>query len=321
MTKEDNFKDRIDGSQEDAKDNREDLKKLPSFPSEEELVEWKKQQAIKKQQEQMINDDHSEVTTESVTDKIEGQERTARSVSEDLEDERVEKLLDALLSDENEESSPSVGEPLDNKKMIKASKSQHEKKEVTDYFQHLKEKEKNNLPDDPKTRYQRQSAWSYLTTARKSKKSPVFHDFPDYFYAGFWIRLYAFLVDLICINALSTFFVWLIPTSMINLQGIAIVESIIYLGYFILMTKLTNGQTIGKMIFGIQVVCFNEARLSWETVLIREGACRFMMQVGPFMLAYLVTIFTGKKQHIGDFFSDTSVVTLNTLKAYNGMSQ
>lgn len=316
MTKEENIKDQIEARQIDSKDKPSDLKKLPSFPSEDELVQWQEQQARQKQQEKTKSASQSDETEDSLTVESDIQGRTTHSVSKELEEARVEKLLDALLSEEKAETTHTQG----SEKKQQSNQTQTEKKEVTAYFQHLKEREKQALPDDPKTRYKKQSAWSYLTTAGKSQKPPAFHDFPNYFFAGFWIRLYAFMVDLICINALSSLFIWLIPTTMINLQGIAIVESVIYLGYFILLTKLTNGQTIGKMIFGIQVVCFNEARLSWETVLLREGACRFIMQVGPFMLAYLVTIFTGKKQHVGDWFSDTSVVTLNTLKAYNGMS-
>lgn len=85
------------------------------------------------------------------------------------------------------------------------------------------------------------------------------------------------------------------------------------------MTKMNHGQTIGKMAFGIRVVCFKEEELSWQTVLIREGACRFILRGSFFMIGYLITIFTPNKQHIGDYFSDTSVVTLNLLAAREGL--
>ena len=53
----------------------------------------------------------------------------------------------------------------------------------------------------------------------------------------------------------------------------------------------------------------------------RECACRFILRGSVFMLGYLVTIFTPNKQHIGDYFSDTSVVTLNLLAAREDFTQ
>ncbi|MFC4771637.1 RDD family protein [Enterococcus hermanniensis] len=156
---------------------------------------------------------------------------------------------------------------------------------------------------------------------KKDQQKNKFHHYPNYFYAGFWIRLFAYLVDLLCITAIQTiilglpayFIGWDKSSELTTIYGgLALV---IYLGYFIVMTKINQGQTIGKMIFGIQVVCFNEATLSWKTIFVREGACRFILRGSLFMLGYLVTIFTPNKQHIGDYFSDTSVVTINVLAA------
>ncbi|MDU6523945.1 MAG: RDD family protein, partial [Enterococcus sp.] len=112
---------------------------------------------------------------------------------------------------------------------------------------------------------------------------------------------------------------WNESTDLISIYGISTL--VIYLAYFILLTKLNHGQTIGKMIFGIRVVCFTEAVLSWKTVLVREGACRFILRGSFFMLGYLVAIFTPNKQHLGDYFSDTSVVTINLVTAREDFSE
>lgn len=161
----------------------------------------------------------------------------------------------------------------------------------------------------------------------KKNRTPQFHHYPDYFYAGFWVRFFAYLIDLLCISAITGILLGL-PASLFGLTKSSELFSIygflallLYLAYFILLTKLNHGQTIGKMIFGIRVICFTENELSWQTVLIREGACRFVLRGSIFMLGYLVTIFTPNKQHIGDYFSDTSVVTLNLLAAREGFSQ
>lgn len=153
--------------------------------------------------------------------------------------------------------------------------------------------------------------------------TPKYHDFPDYFYAGFWTRLCAFLVDLICIGAIQN----ILLNTIFNLTGwqkqdglftvYGFLSVVIYLAYFILLTKMNNGQTIGKMIFGIQVVSFDEPELSWETVLVREGACRFILKSPWLMLGYLPTAFSKRKQHAGDFVCNTSVVTLSMIRAFN----
>lgn len=158
----------------------------------------------------------------------------------------------------------------------------------------------------------------------KQNWRPQFHDYPNYFYAGFLIRLFAYLLDLLCISAVTGLLLGL-PANLFGLTKSTELLSVygsltllIYLAYFILLTKLNHGQTIGKMVFGIRVICFTEEELSWQTVLIREGACRFVLRGSFFMIGYLVTIFTANKQHIGDYFSDTSVVTINLLAAREG---
>lgn len=168
---------------------------------------------------------------------------------------------------------------------------------------------------------QRPAVGPVETLLKKKMQKPEFHQYPNYFYAGFWIRLFAYLIDLLCITAIQSvvlglpayFIGWDKSSELTTIYGA--LALVIYLVYFIVMTKINHGQTIGKMIFGIQVVCFNETKLSWKTIFVREGACRFILRGSLFMLGYLVTIFTPNKQHIGDYFSDTSVVTINLLAA------
>lgn len=134
------------------------------------------------------------------------------------------------------------------------------------------------------------------------------NDYPDYFYAGFFIRLFAFTVDIIMIRSLSRLFLFYFNDGLLKTS----LSLIVYLLYFILMTKLTNGQTLGKMIFGIRVIAVNEAELSWMTVIIREGFGRYLQKV--LWIMYSLTIFTRYKQHVVDLLTDTSVVTENYLR-------
>lgn len=172
---------------------------------------------------------------------------------------------------------------------------------------------------------QRQKEWQrYEGMADKKKERRRVNDFPDYFFAGFWIRLFAYFVDVLCIGAITGITLDTIyhlggwtnsghPFGLYQLLSLTI-----YLCYFVLLTKFNQGQTVGKMIFGIRVVSFTEADLSWKTVLIRELCMRYVLQFNPFFyLGYLPVIFTKEKQHVGDYFSETSVVTINLIKAFN----
>lgn len=167
----------------------------------------------------------------------------------------------------------------------------------------------------------KQRKWKKYTDTKN--EPPKANDFPHYFYAGFLIRMFAFLIDLLCIGAITRLTLgiaknlgWLnFSDSYLSLYGFTAL--LIYLAYFVLLTKLNHGQTIGKMIFGIRVISFDEEELSWSTVLVREGACRFILKFPLLMLGYIPAIFNQKKQHLGDFFTNTSVVTINLIKAFN----
>lgn len=166
----------------------------------------------------------------------------------------------------------------------------------------------------------RQENWQRFEEDQESYKN---NNFPSYFYAGFWIRSFAYLVDILCIGFITRGTIGLVynvtglePSMRLNsFYGLAAL--LIYLVYFTLLTKLNRGQTIGKMIFGIRVVGLQEEELSWTTVIIRETVCRFIMKNPPLMLAYVLAAFTHRKQHPGDYFCDTSVVTINLIKAFN----
>ncbi len=135
-----------------------------------------------------------------------------------------------------------------------------------------------------------------------------FNDYPDYFYAGFFIRLFAFTVDMVMVQSLSRLLLFYLHDSLLK-TGLSL---LVYLLYFICMTKFTNGQTLGKMIFGIRVIAINEEQLSWTTVLVREGFGRYLQKV--LWIMYSLTIFTRYKQHVVDLLTDTSVVTENYLR-------
>lgn len=134
-----------------------------------------------------------------------------------------------------------------------------------------------------------------------------FKDYPNCFYTGFLVRLFAFTIDIIMIGSLQRMTLFYMSKSMLR----TFFSLVIYLLYFILMTKLNNGQTLGKMILGIKVICLNEEELTWKTVIVREGFGRYLQKA--MSILYAIVIFTPYKQHLVDMLGDTSVVTLNLL--------
>ncbi|HLR59098.1 MAG TPA: RDD family protein [Pseudogracilibacillus sp.] len=138
-------------------------------------------------------------------------------------------------------------------------------------------------------------------------------------YAGFWMRLWAYLIDVIVIFSISGLFTS--PLSLLDsfanfsLLGFgsaaAIISGLVYYSYFLIMTKLT-GQTIGKMIFNLKVISKNTGRVSWFDLLFREVVGRFIYNTIFIMkLVYLVVAFTPKKQGIHDMIGNTYVVHLD----------
>lgn len=126
--------------------------------------------------------------------------------------------------------------------------------------------------------------------------------------AGFWIRTVAFLIDAAIAAAFASIFASPITALFLtegSLAAKALSGFLFYL-YFVLSTYLTNGQTLGKMIAGIRIIHPDEPRLSLTTVVIREGFCRFIQTT--FLLLYIITAFSERKQNLGDFLSGTFVV-------------
>lgn len=131
-------------------------------------------------------------------------------------------------------------------------------------------------------------------------------------YAGFWMRFWAYLLDLIVIGSLERilvkplFRVLDIPLAEFNMFApISIASAVIFYVYFVLMTKYI-GQTLGKMVFGLKVVDLHQNNLTWGTVLFREWIGRFIS--ATLIVGYIIVAFLPKKQGLHDLFTDTTVI-------------
>ncbi|WP_409276319.1 RDD family protein [Neobacillus sp. SCS-31] len=143
------------------------------------------------------------------------------------------------------------------------------------------------------------------------RENVVATNHPPLRFAGFWMRFWAYLLDLIVIGSLFR----LLAKPVLRLLDIevsgglfsagTIVSAAIFYLYFVLMTKYFR-QTLGKMVFGLAVIGINGGRLTWMDILFREWIGRFISST--IIVLYLIPAFHPKKQALHDLFADTVVV-------------
>ena len=131
-------------------------------------------------------------------------------------------------------------------------------------------------------------------------------------FAGFWIRFWAYLLDLIVIGSINRIVIhpfligFDIPSdqpSFLPLETV-LTGATFYL-YFFLMTKYFR-QTLGKMVFGIEVIA-KDGTLTWGALFFREIVGRSISKA-LFGLVYIWVAFSPKKRGVHDYFADTLVV-------------
>jgi uncharacterized RDD family membrane protein YckC len=124
--------------------------------------------------------------------------------------------------------------------------------------------------------------------------------FPHRGYMGFWIRLAAVLIDSILILILVAFL-----SRIFGGPGI-LVAYVFGLLYYVLLTTL-QGQTLGKMVLGIQVVDPGGSIPSLGTVLLREVVGKFVSGLA-FNLGYVWVAWDREKRAWHDHIAGTYVI-------------
>lgn len=148
-------------------------------------------------------------------------------------------------------------------------------------------------------------------------------------YAGFFIRLAAFLLDMLLVNVLLMFIkipVWCIQLAIGDsflsspiLFSYNIFDIFYYLltvGYFILATYFC-GTTLGKYLMRIKVVSADGQKLSFISVLIRETVGRYLSAFIIY-IGYMLAGWNNKKQGLHDKIADTYVVYRNVSSSIEG---
>ena len=146
-------------------------------------------------------------------------------------------------------------------------------------------------------------------------------------YAGFFVRLTAFLIDMLIVNTALLFI--RIPMGLLSMNSpnniftrqlifqysmVNIVCYLLTVAYFVLMTYYT-GSTLGKKLFQIRVVSMQDRDMTFFEVLYRESIGRYLASV-IMKLGYLLIL--AQKEHRGahDLLSDTCVIYYHEKKVY-----
>ena len=145
------------------------------------------------------------------------------------------------------------------------------------------------------------------------------------FYAGFWTRFIAYVLDMIVVYSLA---------SLLNTVSFGVLNRqfdfpilgekslsyvIVMFTYFISMTYFFS-QTLGKMIMKIKVETNRGDKLSFADVVYRELVGR-LLTIFLAYLPYLAVAFANKKKGLHDFIADTVVVKQDFSKLRRQMNE
>ena len=135
-------------------------------------------------------------------------------------------------------------------------------------------------------------------------------------YAGFWIRLGAFMIDLAIMSIISIPIIVAIMGSSewLAAGGYLIVGPYMMLGVFVLIGLVYfpsfwtwRGQTPGKMTLGIKIIRTNGNPISFGRAALRYLGylvCYLSLYIG-----FVVIAFQKQKRGVHDLIADTCVIT------------
>lgn len=142
---------------------------------------------------------------------------------------------------------------------------------------------------------------------------------------GFWIRFVAYLIDGLIMMAAGAILVGVFvvaillagesfdreePSLFAVLAMVLLVLALVVVNwlYEALMTSSPGGATVGKMAFGLRIVRFDGAQLSFGRATARHFAKYILTPMVPFAIGYLLAAFTSRKRALHDMVADTLVI-------------
>lgn len=166
-------------------------------------------------------------------------------------------------------------------------------------------------------------ACSCRTTCDCGKVQELSADaYPRAVYAGFWMRLIAFGLDVLFCKCLSNIcfsgITYFLGEEILVKDGLFefFVMNGVFVAYFTLTSFFLEGQTLGKYFCKLKVVATQSGHLSLGTCLIREGLGKLILYRFPIL--GLCVLFTPQRQNYIDFFTDTLVISLEKFHLMKG---
>ncbi|AMB98517.1 hypothetical protein AWM75_00265 [Aerococcus urinaehominis] len=154
-----------------------------------------------------------------------------------------------------------------------------------------------------------------LAVARQNFKRPLTTAFSRQMYAGFWSRLWAFLLDMAIVASINQLVIGLVSIVWPHILTTAWLTYLVYqlllISYFSLASYWTNGQSIGKALFKIQLVHDEYRQLPFSMCLVRDGLGKMILTHLPILA--VVVIFTPNRRNYMDFFTDTTTINLKQI--------
>ncbi|OGY21953.1 MAG: hypothetical protein A2126_00635 [Candidatus Woykebacteria bacterium GWB1_45_5] len=139
-------------------------------------------------------------------------------------------------------------------------------------------------------------------------------------YAGFWIRLLAFIIDIVILGIVVG-----VPLNFVFGSGVVSsiqsgdlataqrlsnmqswITGIIQLAYFISLTTIFGG-TLGKLVLGLRVVDANGQKINIVKAILREFIGKILSFL-TLLLGFIMVGFDSKKQGLHDKIAGTYVV-------------
>lgn len=141
----------------------------------------------------------------------------------------------------------------------------------------------------------------------------------DQSYAGFWVRVLAYILDSILLITVQTVLTLLIDTTIgmlgIVTEGDPAINIVIWLfgavlsiSYAVFFTGYC-GQTPGKMALRIKVIRTDGSALTYGRAALREVLGKFISSI-LLGIGYLMVAFDNRKQGLHDKIADTYVIKL-----------
>lgn len=100
----------------------------------------------------------------------------------------------------------------------------------------------------------------------------------------------------------------------ISLIGTGMLYSLFLLFYYMVVPIFLNGQTIGKWVFKIKVICDDDREIDYKVLFFREAICRILVRTLSIglssIVSFIIMLLRDDKKSLADVFAKTKVIDI-----------